>query len=148
MSDEKKDSISMSELRAILAEQAKENAATLKTVIEELKKPTAIEQKKLDAEEKELLDRNQERKENAAGILQQIEGKRQLQPVCSHKHRDGNSHCVYVMEQRGNGYILCQKNQCIIRAGNPPTNYKGNDIYSTELFNRLFQELPSNELFS
>lgn len=141
-------SVSMSELREILAQQSKENAAALKTVIEELKKPTAIEQKQLDAEAKKLLDANEERKANSGAILQQIENKRQLQRICTHKHRDGNSHCVYIMEQRGPGYILCQKNQCIIRAGNTPTNYKGNDIYSTELFNRLFQELPSNELFS
>ena len=146
MANEEK-SVSMSELREILAAQARENAAALKTVIEEIKKPTALEQKKLDAEAKQLLDQNEERKSNSGAILQQIENKRQMQRICTHKHRDGNSHCVYVMEQRGPGYILCQKNQCIIRAGNPPTNYKGNDIYSTDLFNRLFQELPSNELF-
>ena len=146
MANEEK-SVSMSELREILAAQAKQNAEALKTVIEELKKPTAIEQKQLDAEAKKLMEANEERKSNSGAILQQIENKRQMQRICTHKHRDGNSHCVYVMEQRGPGYILCQKNQCIIRAGNPPTNYKGNDIYSTDLFNRLFQELPSNELF-
>ncbi len=146
MANEEK-SVLMSELREILAAQARENAAALKTVIEEIKKPTALEQKKLDAEAKQLLDQNEERKSNSGAILQQIENKRQMQRICTHKHRIGSSHCVYVMEQRGPGYILCQKNQCIIRAGNPPVNYKGNDIYSTELFNRLFQELPSNELF-
>ena len=145
MSEEK--SVSMSELREILAAQAQQNADALKTVIEELKKPTAIEQKKLDKEAKALVDANEERKANSGAILQQIENKRLLQRVCTHKHRDGNSHCVYVMEQRGPGYILCQKNQCIIRAGNPPANYQGNDIYSTELFNRLFQEMPSGEMF-
>ena len=76
-------SVSMSELREILAQQSKENAAALKTVIEELKKPTAIEQKQLDAEAKKLLDANEERKANSGAILQQIENKRQLQRIGS-----------------------------------------------------------------
>lgn len=139
--------VSLALLREILAEQSKQNAEQLKIVIEELKKPTVLEQKKLDEEAQAILDRNQERKENAAGMLKQIENKKFLQSTCSHKHRNGGSHCVLVQVQNQPEYILCQLNQCKIRAGVAPPGYTGMDIYSTQLFNELYQTLPSNELF-
>jgi hypothetical protein len=139
--------ISLRDLKEILAEQARQNAEQMKTVIEELKKPTLLEQKQLDAEAKAILEKNQERKENAAGMLIKIENKRAVQRICSHKHRTGQSHCVYIMEKTGPGYILCQKEQCKIRPEPAPKNYNGDDIFDTALFNRLFQEMPSNEMF-
>lgn len=148
MSESKEGSVSLKDLKEILADQAKQNAEQLKTVIEELRKPTVLEQQKLDREAKEILDKNQERKENGAALLIKIENQRLTQSICTHKHRDGNSHCVWVQEKAPSpGYILCQKNQCKIRPGVAPKDYKGLDIYDTQLFNRLFQELPSNELF-
>lgn len=147
MSEEK--SISAADLKAILVEVGRQNKEALKEIIDEIKKPTALEQKKLDEEAKAVADRNQERKENAAGILAQIDQKRQLQRICSHKHRDGHSHCVFVSGQgRHPDYILCQVCQGKIRFGVAPENYNGDDIYDTNLYNRLFQELPTNDLFS
>jgi len=142
------ETVSLSALKAILAEQARINAENTQKLIAELRKPTVMEQKELDREAKELESRNQERKDNAAGILQQMEYKKANQRACSHLHRDGNSHCVYIMEKPPSpGYILCQKHQCKIRPGVEPENYKGTDIYDTVMFNRMFQTLPSNELF-
>ena len=141
--------LTAADLRQILADQAKQNAEMIREVITEIKKPTVLEQKKLDEEAKELLDRNQERKDNSAGVLAQIEHKRSMQRICTHKHRDGNSHCVHIQEQSGPGYILCQLRQCKIRPSAPKAQQQDKDaIYDTDLFNRLFQELPSNELFN
>lgn len=147
MSEQKEAGISLAVLRELLAEQSRQNAEQMKIVIEELKKPTVLEQKKLDQEAKEILERNQDRKDNAAGMLKQIENKKFLQTTCSHKHRNGGSHCVMVNVQNQPEYILCQLNQCKIRPGSAPQGYEGTDIYSTQLFNELFQTLPSNELF-
>jgi hypothetical protein len=146
--DQKEQSISISTLKEILAEQARVNQENTQKLIEELRKPTVLEQKKLEAEAKALADANQERADNATAMLLKITTKRTEQAICSHKHRNGHSHCVYIMEKAPSpGYILCQLNQCKIRPGVAPVDYKGTDIYDTALFNRLFQELPSNEMF-
>jgi hypothetical protein len=146
MSEEK--GISKQDLKDILAAVAVQNSEMLKDVISELKKPNVVEQKELDRLAQELADRNQERKDNSAGIIQLTEQKRAIQSICSHKHKDGNSHCVQISERQGPGYILCQKNQCKIRPGIAPDGYNGTDIYDNRLYNQLFQELPTNELFS
>lgn len=141
--------ISTEELRKILADQAKQNAEQTAEIIRELKKPTVLEQRALDREQKEIQDKNEERKANAGAMLQKDREKKFTQATCSHKHRDGNTHCVFVMEKAPSpGYILCQKNQCIIRPGTRPEGYGGSAIYDTDMFNRLFQELPTNELFA
>jgi hypothetical protein len=139
--------ISLAELKAILAEQAKENAAALKSVIEEMKKPTILEQKVLDAQAQETADRQKERKENAAGIHTAEENKRAAQRACTHKHANGFSHCVLVTESQGPGYILCQLLQCKIRQGTAPKDYTGGDIFDSVLFARLLQEMPSSAVF-
>jgi hypothetical protein len=148
MSEEPK-TISIDVVKTMLAEQARQNAEMLKEVIQELKKPTLLEQKAIDAELERLKAANEERRVNSEGIKMQMADKRLNQSICSHKHRDGNSHCVFVMEKAPSpGYILCQKNQCKIRPGAAPAqNADFGAIYDTGLFNRLFQELPSNELF-
>ena len=123
-------------------------ATAVSEAVKAAKEPSVIEQRQLDAEQKELEAKNEERKSNAAQQLEIIANKRMTQSICSHQHRDGNSHCVYIMEKSGPGYILCQKNQCKIRPGvKPEKNYNGTDIYDTALFNKLFQSLPSNEMF-
>lgn len=142
-------SLSLKVVQQMMSEQARQNAEMLKEVIQELKKPTILEQQALDREVKALLDANEERKTNSAGMKQQMADKRITRSICSHKHRDGNSHCVFIMEKAPSpGYILCQKNQCKIRPGSvPPQNPDIGAIYDTSLFNRLFQELPSQEMF-
>jgi hypothetical protein len=148
MSEEPK-TISIDVVKEMLKEQAKQNAEMLASVIQELKKPTLLEQKAIDAEIERIRLANEERKTNSQGILQQMRDKAATQAICSHKHRDGTSHGVFIMEKAPSpGYILCQKNQCKIRPGNrPKENADIGAIYDTALFNRLFQELPSNELF-
>jgi hypothetical protein len=79
--------VSLKDLKEILAEQSRQNAEQLKTVIEELRKPTVLEQKQLDKEHEELLQKNQERKDNAAAMIAKRESKRNLQRICSHKQK-------------------------------------------------------------
>jgi hypothetical protein len=139
--------LTTSALKEILADQASQNADNLRTIVEELKKPTVLEQKELNRLDRETKDRQEERKANSDAQKQKIENKRLNQQICSHKHRDGNSHCVLVQVQHQPDYILCQKNQCKIRPGKAPDGYKGTDIYDTRLYNDIFQTLPGNEMF-
>lgn len=93
-------------------------------------------------EEKRAIEQKQtDRKEQADLILADIEKKRADQKLCTHKHRNGVGHGVYI--QDGN-YILCQKCNVKVRPEPAPRGYKGGDIYDTALFSRMFQELPSN----
>ena len=122
-------------------------AAVLSQVIKAVKEPTAIEQRKLDAEQRILNQAQVERKNLAESVIQEKQQKMAQQRVCSHTHKNGDPHGVYITEPTGPGYILCQKNQCIIRPGVQPKDYKGNAIYDTALFNKIFQTLPNGEIF-
>ena len=143
------DGISLKDLQAILAAQAEQNAQAnaqmLKDVIAEMKKPNVIEQKQLDDLAAKVRSDNENRKSLSGSVKAMIMGKRATQQICSHKHPDGNTHCVYIQEARGSGYILCQKNQCILRPGVAPANYGGNDIYDTKLFNDTLQTLQASQ---
>lgn len=153
---------SMNEMRELLAaqqkmfaeqmkEMAQQNANQTAALVAELRKPSVMEQRQLDVEAKALLDKNQERKDNAEAFRIKKAEERWLKQTCSHEHRNGNTHCVFITEARitngVNGYILCQKNQCIIRPGTRPEKDSTDDIYDTAQFNRLFQSLPTQELF-
>jgi hypothetical protein len=143
--------ISKADLKEILTAVAALNAENQRELIAELKKPTVLEQKELDAEAQRLRDANEDRKTNSAGVLHQMKQKRVSQEICSHKHpsaHGGQSHGVHVTEQ-GNpyGYILCQKCQVKIRPGKAPEGYQGLDVYDTRAFNLILQDLPSNRLF-
>lgn len=142
-------SISIDVVKQMLAEQARQNGEMLREVIQELKKPTALEQREIDKEIQRIKDANEERRVNSQGIKMQMADKRLNQEICSHKHQNGHTHCVFVMERAPSpGYILCQKNQCKIRPGQRPAENADNGaIYDTGLFNRLFQELPTQEMF-
>jgi len=131
------------DLKSILSSQAD----AFKEAIKELKKPTEMEQRQLDQEAKDFEAKQEMRKETSAGVLHQIAVKRSMQRICSHKHKNGTSHCVLIQVQNQPDYILCQKNQCKIRPGVAPAGYKGGDIYDTDAYNQLFQELSTNEVF-
>lgn len=112
------------------------------------KAPNAVEQRKLDAEQKQIEQDQENRKKTSGQVLQGIENNKWVKRTCSHEHKNGDTHCVYVQERVGPGYLLCQKNQCIIRPGTPSPNYKGSVIYDTELFNKIFQKTPgSGDIF-
>ena len=147
MADEK--TISIDVVKQMMAEQAKQNSEMLASVIQELKKPTVAEQKALDAELQRIKDANEERKGNAAGILMKMQQDRFEKETCTHEHRNGVSHGVKVEEKAPSpGYILCQSCQANVRPGPKPTeNSDPRAIYDTNLFNRMFQKLPSSELF-
>jgi hypothetical protein len=159
MSEEK--SISAAELVSILAEQQRKSDERMLQLIEAMKKPSVMEQRALDKEQAEVLAKNEERKENAAGMKAKRDADRMTKRTCHHQHPKGDTHCVWIQEKTGPGYILCQMNQCVIRPEPAPkvshgrgpdgkqiwVDYDGDDIYDTNEFNRLWQTLPSNELF-
>lgn len=136
----------MSETTGMSKQDLKEifaaNTATLLEVIKELKKPTEMEQKKLDAERLVLLQQNEERKRNSVNVKARQQVRHNAQRSCTHKHPNGDSHCVFIQERNG-GYMICQKLQCIIRSGQAPENYKGNDIYDSKLFSEIWQSLKT-----
>lgn len=136
-------------VRQMLAEQSKQNAEMLASVIQELKKPTLLEQKAIDAEVQKIQAANEERRANSEGIKQQMREKKGFQAICTHKHRDGNTHGVFIMEKAPSpGYIHCQLCHANIRpVGKPEKNADVSAIYDVSLFNRMFQELPSSEMF-
>jgi hypothetical protein len=121
-------------------------AELIATAIAAAKAPNVVEQKKLDEEARRLEAEQDARKSLSQSVLADLTQKRQNQLICSHEHKNGDSHCVLVQSGKDT-YILCQKNQCKIRPGSQPANYGGNDIYDTALFNKLMQKLPTNELF-
>lgn len=92
----------------------------------------------------------QHREQTAQSVLAKQENERAIQRICSHTHAQregGGTHCVWVREEdpRSPGYILCQLNQCKIRAGaydqkGLPCQMDKNAIYDTTLFNKLFQD--------
>ena len=136
--------VSMEVVKQLLSEQAKQNAENLEKVIRTIKEPTVLEQKTLDKQASELLAANEARRKTAGEVKQMIANKKWAQSVCSHQHADAahGTHLVFVQEAKGPGYLICQKNQCIIRPGVAPKDYQGTDIYNTALFNQLFQTLP------
>ena len=137
----------MSQTEPVIALTAQDLKGIIAETVKAAKAPNVIEQQKLDQEEKARELAQEQRKNLSESVLADKENKRVVQHICSHEHKSGDSHCVYIMEKVGPGYLLCQKNQCKIRPGAPPKNYKGDDIYDTDLFNRIFQKLPSNEMF-
>lgn len=119
----------------------------LTAVVEIAKAPSVLEQRKLTAQNAEIEQAQRERQTLAQSMLEEIENKKNIQRLCSHEHRNGDTHAVYVQEKSGPGYFICQKNQCKIRPGAAPEGYKGGDIYDTALFNRLFQKSANNDIF-
>jgi hypothetical protein len=119
----------------------------LTSAIAAAKAPNSVEQKKLDAEEQKIKQAQDDRIRLSQTLIADKEQQRLIQRTCSHEHSRGDSHCVYVMEKGTPGYFLCQKNQCIIRPGLEPANYKGNAIFDNALFNKLFQKQSGNEIF-
>ena len=98
-------------------------AAAVSAAIAAAKAPNVIEQAKLDREKQQIEQDQANRLKTSQGVLDDIKAKRFTQATCSHEHPDGHTHCVYVMERIGPGYLLCQKNQCIIRPGQASPNY-------------------------
>ena len=122
----------------------------IKTAIEAGKAPNAVEQRKIDQQERQIKADQEARLKLSEGVKQIAADKRATQLVCSHEHNTApyDTHCVYVMEKDTPGYFLCQKNQCIIRPEPQPAKYKGTAIFDTNLFNKLFQkQRSSGEIF-
>src|SRR5690348_9691198 len=103
--------------KADIKEILKANNDALLEVIRELKKPTEIEQAQIDTQKREIEAQQKQRASNADSVRAEIETKRQIKRICTHEHPNGDTHCVWIQEKSGPGYLLCQKNQCKIRPG-------------------------------
>lgn len=120
--------------------------AAIGAAIEESRKPLPPTEKELQA----LEMAQQARAAGAAGIIAEMENERATQRACTHEHSKqagGGTHCVWVKEEdpRSPGYIYCQKCEATIRPDNfdkdgLPCQRDRRAIYSTDLFNKLFQE--------
>lgn len=133
----------------LMSEMTKQSDERLERIVAELKKPSVMEQKKLDAEAKELEQRQQERRDNSEAFKMKRAQDKWVREHCTHQHADGKTHCVWIAEKNNpNGYILCQANHCKIRPEPRPEKFADEDaVYDTNLFNRLFQSLPTQEIF-
>ena len=109
------------------------------------KEPTVAEQRKIDKENKEFEAAQAARAALGKQALEERANKLALQKICSHTHSNGTSHCVYIQEPSGPGYLICQLNQCKIRPEpKPEKNFDATAIYDTATFNRIFQSLNTN----
>ncbi len=134
----------MSQNEVSLTPQALKELITsaVSAAVKAAKEPTVIEQAELDKQEREAAQKQEARKLQGEAVLEDLNNRRMLQRLCSHEHRNGDTHCVYIQEPKGPGYLLCQKNQCKIRPGVAPKDSASGDIYDTDLFNRIFQKVP------
>jgi hypothetical protein len=95
----------------------------------------------------------EERKHRGLQDLVALELKRAAQQTCSHVHGvtegpadNGDSHCVYVHEEGGPGYLLCQACTGKIRRGEKPeTGFDPDAVYDSVLFDELFKNLMATE---
>jgi hypothetical protein len=123
------------------------------TAINASKEPSELEKLALEEKRAEIEARKaqieqdqQTRAETARQQIAIMENKRAVQRLCTHKHRKGDTHCVFISDDLG-GYILCQKCQAVIRAGVAPKSNDSGVIYDAALFNTLFQDCSSNGLW-
>lgn len=100
----------------------------------------------LEARRAQIEQDQQTRRETAQQQIAIMENRRAMQGLCTHKHRRGDTHCVFVNDELG-GYVLCQKCQAVIRPGVAPQKNDSGVIFDTVLFNRLLQECTSNGFF-
>jgi hypothetical protein len=135
MSDNKPASTISPEMKELLHELQRQNAETLRTVVEEMKKPAP----KSEAEIAQIKQDQASRLDQAQLVLQTMENKKREQRICTHKRPDSSSACVLIPAD-GNSYHLCQLCQAKIRPGVAPTGYTGSDFYDTDLFQRILQE--------
>lgn len=111
------------------------------------KTPNVVEQRKLDQEQKQIEEDQAQRLAVSAGVLEEMKQKRWTHLNHSHEQKNGQSKCAYVHDKMG-GYVICLGCQAKIRPDMPKEQRMDHDaIYDTPLFNKLFQKLPTNELF-
>ena len=133
---------------------SKRDLELIAAIGQEMRKPTAIEQKALDEREANKKAAMEERKENSAAVKQLMKERRQEQLMCSHQHADGHTHLARIIENGklagGPGYLLCQWCCAKIRPDVGPEMKKIDPqaIYDTSLFNRMLQTIPGNQVFA
>jgi hypothetical protein len=111
------------------------------------KAPNSIEQKNLDREQKQIEEDQKQRLAVAASVKEEMKQRLWTHLNHSHEHKNGQSKCTYVQDKLG-GYVICLGCQAKIRPDMPKEQrLDHNAIYDTGLFNKLFQKLPTNELF-
>jgi hypothetical protein len=111
------------------------------------KAPNTVEQKKLDQEQKQIEEDQKQRLAVSASVIEEMKQKRWTHLNHSHEHKNGASKCTFVQDKLG-GFIICLGCQAKIRPDMPAAQRLDHDaIYDTAMFNKLFQKLPTSELF-
>lgn len=111
------------------------------------KAPNSVEQKKLNQEQKQIEEDQKQRLAVAASVKEEMAQRLWTHLNHSHEHKNGQSKCTYVHDKLG-GYVICLGCQAKIRPDMPEVQRLDHTaIYDTPLFNKLFQKLPTNELF-
>jgi hypothetical protein len=127
-------------------------AAAVSAAITESRKPAPP----TEQEVAQLKMKQEHRAKTAASVIAEIQNKKNMQTMCVHEHsrrEGGGTHCVWVREENpaSPGFILCQKCQGRIRAGEfeaegPAYLRDRGAIYDTATFNKLFQECGEAQL--
>ena len=132
---------------------SKRDLELIAAIGQEMRKPNALEQKKLDENEAAKKASQEERLVNSAAVKEQMRLRKQEQMTCSHQHPDGHTHLARIIENGklagGPGLLLCQWCNAKIRPDLGPEMKKiaPQAIYDTSLFNRLLQTIPGNQVF-
>jgi hypothetical protein len=121
-------------------------ASAVAAAITESRKPAPPTEQELAA----IQMKQEHRAKQSQHVIDKMKNERAIRMICSHTHAQregGGTHCVWVREEdpRSPGFILCQLNQCRIRPGDfdkegLPFQRDRGAIYSTEQFNKLFQD--------
>ena len=91
---------------------SKRDLELIAAIGQEMRKPNALEQKKLDEDEAAKKASQEERLVNSAAVKEQMRLRKQEQMTCSHQHPDGHTHLARIIENGklagGPGLLLCQ----------------------------------------
>lgn len=112
--------------------------AAVTAAVAESKKPAPLTDRELAEIEQAQDMRLQQRDLTLAEQARKAADKR----ACTHMRRDNTCSGVYVAN---GGYIICQQCQGIIKPAPAPEGYSGDQIFDTNLFNRLFTLTNANE---
>src|ERR1017187_40890 len=86
-------------------------AEIISAAVKAAKAPNVIEQATLDTQMAARQAAQESRKALSQSVQEDKANKRLMQRLCSHEHRTGDTHCVFIQEKSPSpGYLLCQKN--------------------------------------
>jgi hypothetical protein len=130
-------------------------AGAVSEAVKAAKAPNAIEQAKLDQQQKQIEQDQQTRLETSEQIKQDMANKAFRKQTCQHEGgKPKHPHTVFVSDDLG-GYVLCQVCNAVIRPESQLVHFpkdiqqKRQDIiFNTALFNKVFQSTDASGMFA